>query len=517
MLRKIILSSVLLALAYPCFNIWPCAFFAFVPFFFAIEKTKLSKAFLFSWLFGFAFFLITIFWLIHVTLPGMIMVAAYLALYFAVFGLLCNYSMGASLPNAEPRRIAWQYLMLIFIPAYWVSAEWLRSHLMTGFPWALLAHSQAFNLPVIQIADIFGAYGVSFVIMLVNVAIFITIKEFREKEFRMFALAIASVVVFFVLSYGIFRMKNVFIGESYKVCVVQGNIPQYQKWDANFREMIISRYETLTADAAKNKCDLIIWPETSVPGFLEEERDLLNRVRDLAVRTKTPLLVGSPRDDRSGGERYYNSVYLISGDGMIVDIYDKIHLVPFGEYLPLKGVFAFVEKFAKNPIGDFRPGEKYTVFKLTAEKSIMGRSESWRMIKKVKFSSLICFEDIFPEISRRFVKDGALFLVNMTNDAWFNVSAAPYQHAQCSIFRAVENRINVIRAANTGLSCFIDQKGRITDRVSRSGKDIFIDGHIMRDITLTKTRTWYNVHGDLIVYFCIAMTISALIWKSIRR
>ena len=199
----------------------------------------------------------------------------------------------------------------------------------------------------------------------------------------------------------------------------------------------------------------------------------------------------------------HNSALLFSGDGRVVDKYDKIHLVPFGEYVPFKKVLSFVEKFARSPIGDFSAGKKCTVFKFFVERRSGDDSQAWKLLKKVKFSCLICFEDIFPGLTRQFVKNGAVFLVNITNDAWFGRSSAPYQHAQCSVFRAVENRVNVIRAANTGLSCFIDQKGRIADKVESGGKDLFIDGYRVRDITLTQTRTFYTAYGDVFVYVCI--------------
>ena len=494
----IILSAILLIVSFPGFNIWPLAWVAFIPLFFALENQKPFKAFLISYLAGFLFFLGTVYWLIHVTLPGMIIVVAYLALYFGLFGVVvslistpqCNYTAA-----------------VIYAPAAWVTLEWLRSHALTGFGWNLLGYSQVSNLPMIQIADTTGVYGVSFLIMMLNAAIFVSVKNFKNKKDAISPLIISGVLILAVMTYGMFRLNNVFTGDKINVAIVQGNIPQDEKWDRNFTEMILSRYESLTRDAAKDKPDLVIWPETSVPGFVEDEKNLYDRVKALAIEINTPLLVGAPRYERArGNESYYNSAFLFMKDGSIQRHYDKIHLVPFGEYLPLKNALSFVHNFARRPIGDFTSGKEYTVFRFFIRRSVKGKDFSLNLSKKVAFSSLICFEDIFPELAAEFVKNGADFLVNITNDGWFGRSAAAYQHAQNSVFRAVENRVNVIRAANIGLSCFIDQKGRVTARVASNGKDLFVDGFALHEIVLSKTRTVYNTYPDALVYLSAILT-----------
>lgn len=495
-----VLSASLLALSFPNFNYWPFAWIGLVPILFAIDGQKPLRAFLISYLSGVVFFLGTIYWLIHVTLPGTIVVALYLALYFGLFGLLASFF----LRDLRPKT----YDLLFAIPSIWIILEWLRSHLLTGFGWVLLGHSQSQALPIIQIADCFGAYGVSFLVAIFNTGLFITIKNFREKKNDTTAIAIALFLVFLSLSYGIIRLKNVFTGEKIKVAVIQGNIPQERKWDSGFREEILRRYEALTIAAAKEKPDLIIWPETSVPGFLEGEKDLSRRVTDAARNAAAPLLAGTVREDARSD--YYNSAVLISSSGEVLGRYDKLHLVPFGEYVPFKRSLSFVEKFAPIPIGDCAPGKEYTVFSFFVKRSAAGEGVSWKKVKKVRFASLICFEDIFPELSREFMKRNANFLVVITNDAWYKATSAPFQHAQNSIFRAVENRTNVIRAANTGLSCFIDQKGEVRD-VVESGGDIFVSGFRVHELTLNTARTIYTVYGDIFVYICVAAVFIAIL------
>lgn len=487
-----VLSAILLVLSFPNFNLSFLAWIAFVPLLLAIGNQRPRTAFLLSYLCGVIFFLGTGYWLIHVTLPGMIAAVLFLALYFGIFGSVAGYVLHIRNHGA-----------LLFIPALWVAVEWLRSNLLTGFGWALLAHSQAGALPVIQVADITGAYGTSFLVMLINAAIFITIRDFRTKAPRAIpSLAVAVIVLYVSAAYGTVRIKNIFAGEELKVSVVQGNIPQSEKWDPDFKNAIIDKYERLTKEAAKDNPDLIVWPESSMPGFLSMEKPLSDRMKALSMSAGTNILIGAPREEDSYA-RFYNSALLFSGEGRIVGRYDKIHLVPFGEYIPFKKIFSFAEKLTKSQIGDFSPGTEYKVFKFFIERRSVDESASWKLLKKAKFSCLICFEDIFPDLSRQFVKNGANFLVNITNDAWYGRTGAPYQHMQCSVFRAVENRVNVVRAANTGISCFIDQKGRITDMVESGGDLLFVDGIKTCSIILTPTRTFYTVHGDIFAYLCM--------------
>ncbi len=475
-----LLSAVLLILSFPVFNIEFCAWLGFIPLFFVIQNESKSKAFLFAYITGIIFWAGTIYWLIHVALIGLILLVLYLALYFGLFGILFKLTI-------KDYRLS-----VVTIPAAWVFLEFLRSRLLTGFPWALLGYSQYLNLPIIQIADITGVWAVSFLVMMVNVAVYNVIarrvapKQSLKRLLRFarndnVALLLPFLLVFLSLGYGFYKLHNSKLqtpNSKLRVSVIQGSIPQYQKWSEAFKESISQRYEMLTKEAAKDNPDLIIWPETSVPGIIGEEPGLLERVVRLAQDVDAPLLIGAVT---SNSNNYYNSALLISKDGKILSQYDKLHLVPFGEYVPLERHFPFLRQLIGIPIGDFSPGKEYTVFEIQNPKSLPDRQAG-----KIQndFAALICFEDTIPELSRRFVKQGAKFLVNITNDAWFKDSSAPYQHAQASVFRAVENRVPVVRAANTGLSCFIDSNGRIYDKVSDGKKDIFVVGYKTKEILL---------------------------------
>jgi len=452
-------SSALLILSFPTPNIEFFAWFGFVPLFFALRNKSKAKAFLLSYFTGIIFWAGIIYWLVHVTLPGTIVLILYLALYFGIFGLV--FAMSYEL----------RAMSCIFIPVFWVLLEYIRGHLFTGFPWALLGYSQYLNLPVIQIADIFGVWGVSFLIMLVNVGIYYFVAG--NKKY----LILTLFCIIATLGYGYYRVHEL-RAMSYelrvKISVIQGNIPQELKWNPETNEYIIQKYLELSVQAAKGAPDLIIWPEAALPVVLEEEPAFFERVRSFVRETKIPLLLGAVT---TRGGAYYNSAILLSSDGDILGRYDKLHLVPFGEYIPLKDALPFLETIV--PIGDVKPGEEYTVFKLTADK----------IRTQEKFSVLICFEDLFPALARDFKKKGAGFLVNITNDAWYKDSSAPFQHLQASVFRAVENRLYLVRAANTGVSCFIGPNGRVISFVEdKNSKKIFVTGFRTENLAIPINR-----------------------------
>ncbi len=488
-----------------------------VPLFYVINHTTIKGAFWLSCLTGVLFFSSTIYWLGHVTLLGLILLVLYLSIYFGIFGLLVKSFWERSKSHiAHPHgRIL---LDIFFPPVLWVTLEYLRTHLLTGFGWALLGYSQYLNLRVIQIADITGVYGVSFLIVLVNVGVYLLLFKIVGATFmapagsgllNMSFLRIVSrnqtptsccqrcanliylilpwIFLAVSLIYGNFKLSEYPQGNrTLRVSVVQGNIPQDEKWAPEFRMLILEKYEVLTKLAAMEEPALIIWPETSFPGIIvldEINQDILyQKVVSLAKDIKTPILIGSQRNDVLRDESF-NSAILVSQDGNIKTYYDKLHLVPFGEYVPLGRFFPFIGKAID--VGDFSKGNEYTLFSLP----------------KGRFGTLICFEDIFPGQVRQFVRKGADFLVNITNDAWFGRTSAPYQHAQASVFRAIENRRYVVRSANTGLSCFINPRGEIKKM------DIFTTGYKTETIRLNSKRSFYATYGDLFAVLCLCISV----------
>jgi apolipoprotein N-acyltransferase len=481
-------SAILLILSFPNFNIWIVSWFAFVPLFFAMEYKRPLQVFLLSYLTGIIFFLGVIYWLYHVSILGLILLILYLAIYFGLFGLFLSYI------THQTSHIT----QLFFIPSIWVLLEYVRSRLFTGFGWVLLGYSQYLNLPIIQIADITGVWGVSFLVMMVNFSIYELIKKLylslTEERLTVYSLCnylISFIFLLIVLGYGFFRLKEDINGKRLKISVIQGNIPQEIKWEEESKDFILNRYLQLTMRAKEDRAHLIIWPEASYPEVLycsESKEELSRFIEEINI----PILLGVVIKDR---DLYFNSAILIELNKEEFQRYDKLHLVPFGEYIPLRKIFGFLETIY--PIGDFVRGKKYTLFSL-APKNLN--------TLKPKFSVLICFEDIFPQVSKEFVKRGADFLINITNDAWFGKTSASYQHLQASVFRAVENRRFVVRCANTGISCFINPKGKIISKVEDNRRDIFISGYKTEGICLNKENlTFYTRFGDYFVFLCLTI------------
>ena len=482
-----IISAILLVLSFPNSHLSFLAFIGFLPLFFAIKNRSPRGAFLVSYVCGFLFYLGVLYWLYHVTTFGLVILCLYLALYFGIFGFLFN-KIAFSLPCPERSRGKPSAVSLFLIPLIWTFLEWVQARLFSGFGWALLGYSQYKNLPLIQIADFSGVYGVSFVIMMINVVLWKSLKAFsveriayRKDTIRYPLSAIRYIVLILILvySYGFFRLNQEEASrEAIKVSVIQGNIPQNAKWDPAATRFIMDRFTGLSRAAALDNPSLIVWPETSFPGFFASDRELTKEVLDLAREVGIPLLIGANTEN---GIEIFNSAVLISENGEAVDKYDKIHLVPFGEYVPFSDRLPFLHRLVLGGLGEFTPGKEYKVFSLPCPERSRGKPSAFS--RNIKFGALICFEDIFPEIARKFVKNGAEFLIVVTNDAWYGKSSAPYQHASCSVFRAIENRVPVVRSANTGYSCFIDSRGRIFDAVEENDTHLFITGYKTSIIT----------------------------------
>lgn len=500
-----IISGVLLILSFPSFNFEFLAWIGFIPLFFAIKGLSWKRALLFSYLAGIVYWSGIVYWLVHVTLAGTIVLVSYLALYFGIFAIVIkNYELLACrLSSRRSRGQASEFTAYEFpfiTAASWVILEYVRSYLFSGFPWALLGYSQYLNLAAIQVSDITGAWGVSFLVMLVNAAIYAAFSQKISAVKKVRILVVPVLILLFSFVYGYFKIitadKKAYDAKL-SVSVIQGNIPQELKWDPEQAKAIILKYITLSTQAALEKPDLIIWPEASLPVVLDEEPETAAWIKDLTTGINQNLLLGAVMQ-RS--KSYYNSALLISPKGEITQRYDKVHLVPFGEYIPLKKYLSFMQTFA--PIGDIEKGKEHTVFTVPAA----GNK------KPAKFSVLICFEDLFPELSIKSVKNGARMLVNITNDAWYNKTSAPYQHLQASVFRAVENRVYLARAANTGVSAFIGPQGKIISLVSdKAGKSIFVGGFKTQDIYLPLPElTFYCRHPGVFIFLLLVYLIYSI-------
>ena len=327
-----------------------------------------------------------------------------------------------------------------------MGGEWIRGHLFGGFPWGLLGYSQYLSLPVIQVAELGGVYGVSLVIVTVNAALAGCLVLPRRAALG--GVALAGVLLSGTVAFGDWRLSVPLPSGETTVAIMQPSIEQPLKFEPGHAATTLAIYLSLTQRAGADRPDLIVWPETALPHGAPARPELLRTLVDASGSVGAPLLVGSIDVDGSTPPKLRNTAFLLTERG-IVGRYDKIQLVPFGEYVPLSGLIGFVRGWAEF-IAELEPGSSASVFSGPP----------------APFGVVICYEGIFPELVREFVKGGARLIVNMTNDAWFGRTSGPWQHLAMYPFRAVEHRVTVVRAANTGVSAFIAPTGQIMGRTA---------------------------------------------------
>ena len=508
-MREILLalvSALLLIFSFPKFDLAPLAWIALVPLLVALKDKSAKLAFALSFVTGIVFFMGVCYWILVVeafTLTDFILLGIYLASYIGLFGLAFNLQKSGLPP-------------FLSAPLIWVSLEYLRSNAgFLGVPWTLLGHSQYRNLLLIQMSSFTGVYGISFLIVIANAVLSDVIiswkrgsRPLRDDWAMVFKPAIVTILLLGIaLVYGVSGMSEEASAPRTAVSIIQANIQQDAKWQPELRQLNLQKHIKLTKEAAaRSQASLIVWPETSVEGSITQEPYLRDIFVALAKETQSDLLIGISVSPKFGSRDFkiknrFNSAFLISSSRGVAGQYNKIHLLPFGEYLPYKDLFPWPSSLAAEA-GSFMAGKEFTVFDLN----------------EAKFGVTICWESIYPDLFRQFVKNGATFMVNIANEAWFEETAAPYQFMAMTVFRAVENHISIARAANTGVSGFIDPHGRILGRVTDGSKDIFVEGYLTMDIPLRQERTFYSNYGDIFAYaniiatfFLLAGSISAKI------
>lgn len=510
-LRHILLAAatgILLPLCFPKFDFGLLAWVVLIPLHIALDGSRRTQAFWLGWLSGMIAFTGIMSWVVTamhtygkvplvVSYGIMLLLTAYLGLFVGV------YSAG----------VVWFRMLvprygLFAAPCLWVTLELLRTYLFSGLPWSLLGYSQYHQLDLIQIADHLGVYGVSFLIVLTNVALaelylwlMPLFRGFRPARLPWELVSTSAMLIGLSWAYStslIVSEESLRPKTTLQIGVVQPNIDQSMKWDQGFRDETLRRYDHLTESFGYGT-DLIVWPEAATPFIYEREPLYQLQLVAMAARASAPLLFGSPaiRFDPDRKPYLLNSAYLLSAEGNLLGRYDKQHLVPFGEYIPLKSsVLFFLEKFVEG-IGDFQPGPGPTI--LSFQPRLVGDSVSPR---SVKFGVLICFEVIFPDLVRRMAAGGAEFLVTITNDAWFGDSSAPAQHFSMVVLRSVENHRAFARAANTGISGFIDPFGRIL-----KSSPIFTQTALQASIPVRQPHTFYSRYGDVFAYGCMIISL----------
>ena len=496
------ISGILLILSFPSFNLYPLGWIGLIPLLIALQSTSTWKsAFLHGYFTGAIFFLGLVYWIIllypfaniFLTTFACLLLAAYLALYFGIFSALLH---------GLPWRSGLPFIFIV--PTIWIGLEWVRSWFLTGFPWGSMGYTQWNNLPAIQIASITGVHGVSFIVVLLNATIADLLRTYlawkkSTSHFPFHVLRfilprlIPVAIVIACLVYGAHALsKPVEAASSTKIALAPGNVPQIEKWDPEYWPQIFERYMNLIKAADAEDPDLIVLPETALNGriFLFEGNVYLANLKQILNEQQIHLLTGT-HTVLDG--KMYNTVLLLSPTGEKLGSYSKIHLVPFGEYVPIT---RHLPNFIQLSTG-FEPGKSIDLFPIphTGDR---------------RMGAVICFESVFPDLFRKFVKKGASVMGILTNDAWFDGTACPEQHLAMAPFRAVENRVAVFRCANGGISCIIDALGRtITTPILANDTEKFL---IERIPLIDHGGTVYTHYGDWFPILCFLVSVLLILY-----
>lgn len=479
-----LISGMLLSLAFPKANQHWIAWFAIAPLMYYTNRLRWKPALVAAFAFGFGFNICLLYWIgVFGRLP-LVLLSMIEALYVVLFAALAKAVGSRTLPWAR----------LVLLPALWVSVEWLNSLWITAFPWGTIGYSQYRTLPMVQISSLTGVWGVSFVLATSNAAVaglaeHLATDRKRWAGYTQILPAMGLIVA--VWGYGVWQLsESSYDGTRVRVAVVQGSAnPSDHDADDS---LLWKTYLSLTRESADQGTDLIVWPEGTIPGDVVRDPRIREKLVSLASTERVCLLAGGHYEDEKGKE--YNCAFVIQPGGDNLQKYAKVHLVPFGEFVPLRGYIPLVERYRVTPY-DITPGRELKV--LAAD--------------DLRIGVVICFESIFPQISRTLTDAGAEILCVITNDAWFGRTAAAEQHLAKSVFRAIENRRWVVRGAATGVSCIIAPDGSI-----RARTDLFREQAIAGSVARLSTKTFYTRHGEWLVYLYIAAgVVTAII--SFRR
>ena len=457
------------------------------------------SAFVLGLLTGAVYFSGTLYWLVETmtTFGGLptavaVLAAGLLVAYLSLFPAAFAWAIFKLRQSLGVRRA-----VLCAAPV-WVATELGRQYVWDGFPWALLGYSQVSVLPIAQLASITGVYGLSALLAASAAAVALLVLE--RGRARWTATIVVALAIGAIGLWGSRRMADGGLtsgAEHVRVAVIQGNILQDDKWNPALRDAIIGRYVALTRQAIERGATFILWPESSLPVYFEEDGQRANVVRRLATENRVTLLIGSDQRILPPGRALtapedldsYNAAFLIRPDGSTGGVYRKMHLVPFGEYVPLQQLLFFVKPIVE-AVSNFTPGTEHTLLPVEGHQA----------------STAICYEVIFGSLMREFVTSGSELLTTITNDAWYGRSSAPYQHWDQAAMRSIENGRYLARAANTGVSGFVDPYGRVLQT-----SPLFEQAALVQDVAFITRRTVYTRVGDLIAWLSLAFTVAALL------
>ena len=498
----------LLALSFPKYGHPAVAFVALVPLLIAISGwngrglaipgVPARRGFVLGLLAGFIHFAGTVYWTGATvsTFGGLpvivaVIVAALLALYMATY-IAVTCAIGALLI----RRFGLRGVCLV--PLAWVATEYLRGIVLGGFPWIPLGNTMITLLPIAQLASAFGVYGLSLFVAFVNVGFAITAltagrpapSGTAARRVAVIAAGATFASIATISIWGGMRMSGngLTSGAPIKIGLIQGNIAQTDKWNPARAGMILERYLQLTQQATNKGAQFIMWPESSTPFYFEEDPSG-TIIRRMMRELGRPLLLGSDEFEQSEPPRHYNSAFMLDTAGATAAVYRKIHLVPFGEYVPFQRLLFFVGPLVE-AVSAFSRGTRVTMLPVEGH----------------MVSTAICYEVTYPALAREAVRQGSEMLTTITNDAWYGDSSAAFQHFEMAAMRAIEQGRYLARAANTGISGIIDPYGRILVRT-----ELFETVAVVGEARFVQARTIYSRIGDLLAHLSIAVVGLALL------
>ncbi len=494
-----LLTGILLALSFPPFKTGFLAYGALIPFFLLLEDKSSGQAAKWGYVTGLFFYSGTVFWIGVITFPGCIGTLLIMPLYTTFFAVIYNWLSKRIGRNA-----------LLAVPFLWTSIEYLQSLTDLAFPWNYVGYTQSYYLPLIQWAEFVSVHGISFWVVMLNVLFFVLYSEYKNARLRKRLFIFLFGLFVLPMAHGIFVLARALdTGEKIDIILVQGNIDPIAKWEGNIYKLNYNTYERMTLNALKERStDLIIWPETAMPFFLRGKEKYLDKIHHLVDSTDTPLLTGAIDYGftKEGKAMHYNAAYLFEPDSRYVQRYHKIKLVPFSERIPFKNNFPF--KYMRNVLydfgtGDYAKGDSILVYSFSSKEHYQkGKRSLIDMNEPYKTALAICYESVFPVHVRYYAKKGAQFFLIITNDAWFGKTSAPYQHTQIAVFRAIENRRDIARCANTGISCFIDKYGHV-----RKQTKLFEQALITDKVALNNDKTFYTKYGNILAQFTVVMSV----------
>lgn len=466
--------------------------------FMIISRLKGRDCFNAGYFFGFFFTLFTIYWVALVTPPGMIAAVTIVAFYYAL--VLLAFSR---LYRIRP------IFGLIAIPFLWVGLEYLRTLSEFAFPWSGVGYTQSYFIYILQIVSVISVHGLSLLIVSVNVLIWQALRSDVRQERRLTAIYLSIAVVGLIIAYGWVEMPAYPRDGKYKVAVLQGSVPIDIKWELENEGYSIKLYDSLAQTVTDSNVHLYIWPESGAPCFLDRAYSCQQLTSAAVQRTKRYHLIGALGTGRiNSEERYYNSCYQFAPDGTVDVRYDKVKLVPFSEHVPYEHIFpflkadiltkylTFIDRFNVQWWSDFAVGDSLRLFELP----------------DATYGVMICFESTFPSYVRQMVRQGAQFVVGITNDTWFGSSVGIHMHSRIFITRAVENRCWMARAANSGLSYVVDPYGRIRENIPHEAVAAFVGG-----VGFVEQYSIFTQIGDIAGIFsfwvmAIILCILLLLW-----